>query len=181
MIKLFLATDLSEAFKDLGDKLFPNVYGLIIQLVCTFVMVLIIAKFLVKPAKKFIKQRHDYIENNLNEATSKNQDAEQALNEANKFLNDSKKISKEMIDTARIEALNEKDKVVLETTKEIKYRQEKAQLDIQNERKKMKEDLQNEIVDVAILAAEKVVDRKITSQDTKKIIDDFLKDDIDNG
>ena len=43
-----------DDLKTIGDKLFPDLPTMIIQLIATFILVLILAKFLVKPAKNFI-------------------------------------------------------------------------------------------------------------------------------
>ena len=46
-----------DDLKKIGDKLFPDLPTMIIQLIATFILVLILAKFLVKPAKNFIAKR----------------------------------------------------------------------------------------------------------------------------
>ena len=55
-----------DDLKTIGDKLFPDLPTMIIQLIATFILVLILAKFLVKPAKNFIAKRKEYIEQNNN-------------------------------------------------------------------------------------------------------------------
>ena len=42
----------------------------------------------------------------------------------------------------------------------------------------MKDELSKEVVDVALLAASKIVNREINAADNEKIVQDFLKDDI---
>ena len=51
-----------DDLKTIGDKLFPDLPTMIIQLIATFILVLILAKFLVKPAKNFIAKRKEYRE-----------------------------------------------------------------------------------------------------------------------
>ena len=58
----------------------------------------------------------------------------------------------------------------------VKWAEEKARKDIENERIQMKEELSREVIDVALLAASKVVEREVSEKDNKKIIDDFIKD-----
>ena len=54
---------------------------------------------------------------------------------------------------------------------------EKAKNDIDIERKKMKEEFTNEVIDVALSAASKVVEREINESDNKKLIESFIKED----
>ena len=81
-----------------------------------------------------------------------------------------------MIETAKVTALNEKDKIIEDTKKEIELMKEKARLDIINERKQMKEELTNELIDIALLAASKVVGREVNDNDNVKIINSFIED-----
>ena len=77
---LFMSAEESDPFADLkaiADKIIPDdPWAIIIQLVSTFILVFILAKFLVKPARKFIAARQEYIQTNLEEASSKNQEAD---------------------------------------------------------------------------------------------------------
>ena len=53
---------------------------------------------------------------------------------------------------------------------------EKARKDIENERIQMKEELSKEVIDVALLAASKVVEREVSKEDNEKLIDNFIKE-----
>ena len=167
-----------DDLKAIGDKLFPDLTTMIVQLVATFILVLILAKFLVKPAKNFIAKRKEYIESNLKDAESKQKIADEKLKQAEIAIKDSKKTSKEIIENAKVVALNEKDKILYETSLEVKTKKEKAFQEITQERKKMQEDLSNEMIEVAMLAASKIVNREISKEDNEKLVESFLKDDI---
>ncbi len=177
MIRWFNLSGLDD-LKTIGDKLFPDLPTMIIQLVATLILVLILAKFLVKPAKNFIEKRRNYIESNLKEAQEKQKLADEKLLLAEKAIKDSKMTSKELIENAKITALNEKDRILFETNQEVKNQKAKAMQDIAYERKQMKDELSKEVVDVALLAASKIVNREINAADNEKIVQDFLKDDI---
>lgn len=175
---LFLAEDDTFSdLKDIANKIIPNdPWAFVIQLSATLILVLILAKFLVKPVRKFLQDRHDYIQNNLDEASLKNNEADNKLQIANEQLKNAKKESKEMVENAKVAALNEKDKILNETQQEVKMLKDKAQQDLENERIKMQEKISSEIVDVALLAANKVIEREVTSEDNKKIIESFIED-----
>ena len=178
MLKLILFSGLDD-LKTIGDKIFPNWQDLVIQLLATLIVVLIVSKFLYKPAQKFIKKRKDFIANNLNEAQEKNQKAETNYLEAESFLKQARKTSKEIIDEAKITALNEKDKIIKETQEEIKNQRLKAKQDLELEKIKVKKELEDDVIETAILAASQVVSRNINKDDNQKIIQDFLKENHD--
>ena len=176
---LFLAeeNDTFGDLKDIADKIIPDdPWAFVVQLTATLILVLILSKFLVKPVRNYIAQRQAYIQGNLDEAASKNQEADIKLADANKQLKEAKTTSKQMVENAKVTALNEKDRIVEETKAEVISMKEKARKDIENERIQMKEQLTSEVIDVALLAASKVVEREVSEEDNKKIIDEFIND-----
>ena len=174
---LFLADDTFGDLKDIADKIIPDdPWAFVVQLTATFLLVLILAKFLVKPVRNYIAARQAYIQGNLDEAANKNKEADEKLLDANTQLKEARVTSKQMVENAKVTALNEKDRIVEETKVEVASMKEKARKDIENERIQMKEQLSKEVIDVALLAATKVVEREVSEKDNKKIIDDFIKD-----
>ena len=176
---LFLAeeNDTFGDLKDIADKIIPDdPWAFVVQLTATFLLVLILAKFLVKPVRNYIAARQAYIQGNLDEAANKNKEADEKLLDANTQLKEARVTSKQMVENAKVTALNEKDRIVEETKVEVASMKEKARKDIENERIQMKEQLSKEVIDVALLAASKVVEREVSEKDNKKIIDDFIKD-----
>lgn len=174
----FTSTSGDDPFADLkeiGSKIIPNdIWSFVVQLLATFILVLILAKFLVKPAKNFINARKAFIENNINEAVNKNKEADENLLKAENRLRKSREESKEIINNAKETAINEQKRIMDETKSEVSAMRDKAYQDIESERLKMKEDLSNEVVDVALLAASKVIDRNVSNQDNRKIVQDFI-------
>ena len=167
--------DSFQDLKDIASKIIPNdPWAFVVQLVATFFLVIILAFFLVKPVRNYVAKRQAIIQNDLDEAASKNEIASKDVIEAETRLKEAKKASKEMIETAKVTALNEKDRIILETNNEVALIKEKARTDIENERKKMKEELTSEVIDVALSAASKVVEREINDQDNQKIIESFI-------
>ncbi len=151
---------------------------MIIQLVATFILVLILAKFLVKPAKNFIAKRKEYIESSLNDAQVKQKMANEKFLEAKQSIQDAKITGKEIVNQAKQEALEEKSKILQETKLEIQSQKSKALAEIALERKQMQEDLSQEVVDIAMVAASKIVNRELNQSDNDKMIEEFLKEDF---
>lgn len=172
----FLASDTFDDLKEIATKIIPDdPWAFVVQIVATLFLVLILAKFLVKPVKNYISARQEYIQNNLDEANNKNTIANEKLMEADQKLKDAKIVSKEMIENAKVTALNEKDKIIEDTKKEVSLMKEKAHQDIVNERKQMEEELTSNVIDVALLAAGKVIGREVNEQDNLEIINSFIE------
>lgn len=181
IFNFFYSESESSGFEDLQEiakKIIPDdIWAFVVQLTATFLLVLILAKFLVKPVRKFVEARQAYIQKDLDEAKEKNAQADINLSESNDKLKEAKKVSKEMVETAKVTALNEKDRIIEETKEEVRLMKDKAKLDIESERKKMKEEFTSEVIDVALSAASKVVEREINKEDNSKIIESFINED----
>ncbi len=179
-LNIILLAEENDAFSDLkeiANKIIPDdPWAFVVQLLATAILVFILAKFLVKPVRNYLKSRQDYIQGNIDEANNKNTEADNKLSMANKQLKDAKTTSKEMIENAKVVALNEKDKILNETQQEVTLMKDKALKDIENEKIKMQEQISNEIIDVALLAANKVIGREVNKDDNTKIIEDFIED-----
>ena len=61
---------------------------------------------------------------------------------------------------------------------EIQSQKSKALAEIALERKQMQEDLSQEVVDIAMVAASKIVNRELNQSDNDKMIEEFLKEDF---
>ena len=108
-------------------------------------------------------------------------DVKEALNHKYSDMADEMiKEGKDIIDAAKQTAMNEKKRIMDETKQEVASMKDKAYKDIESERLKMKEDISSEVIDVALLAASKVVDRNINDEDNHKIVSDFVNGKGDN-
>ena len=70
----------------------------------------------------------------------------------------------------------EAEKIIESANKTAKDRIDQANLEIESAKRESLEDIRKEIIDVAMLAAEKVVEREIDAKDNKKFLDNFVKD-----
>jgi F-type H+-transporting ATPase subunit b len=153
-------------------------YGLIFWMSLTFLTVLfILAKFAWKPIMKAIKDREKSIEDAL--ASAENAKAEmnnlkaenekilqQARNERDQLLKDAREIREKMIAEAKEKAKSEGDKML-----------QIARESIQNEKMAAITDLKNQVAQLSIDIAEKILARELSSENKQKeLIGDLLKE-----
>ena len=169
---------ISDAISDLevGERIFPSIQDVLTQLLATLVVVFLLAKFLWKPAKKYIDARKDYIKNNLEAAESKNSEAGKLLEAAQLRIDSSEEEAAEIVKNAKKEAQLEADKIIESANKTAKDRIEQANIEIESAKRESLADIRKEIIDVAMLAATKVVEREINEKDNEKFIREFVKD-----
>lgn len=153
-------------------------YGLIFWMSLTFLTVLfILAKFAWKPIMKAIKERETNIENALKSAENakaemNNLKAEnerilaEARNERDKMMKDAREIREQMIAEAKNKAKSEGDKLLA-----------MARESIQNEKMAAITDLKNQVAQLSIDIAEKILARELSDENKQKeLIGNLLKE-----
>ncbi len=175
MNRIFLA-DFKELLGDIGAKIFPSLPALITQLLATFVMFFIVFKFFWKPIKEFIDKRKDFLEKELKEATNLKEEAEANHALADKRIKEMKIEARKIKEEAENQALELRKEILLKAEEEAQAKKDKALRDIEKQKLEAKEDIHREIVGVALLAAQKIVEREIDEKDNTRLVEDFIKD-----
>ena len=95
------------------------------------------------------------------------------------FLNKSKTerdCTKEIIKQATLRAEQKETEIIANAKEEASQLKEKASKDVEQERQKVMNEIKNEISNIAVLAASKVIEKDIDSNKHKELIDNFIKE-----
>lgn len=158
------------------DKLIPNFWAFIINLAAFIVMCLIVLFFAYKPVKKILKQRHDYVQGNIKNSEDNLKISENKILKAEATIKESKKEAEDIINAAKVAANRVSDEIINNAKEDAKKEVLKAKEEINYEVEKSKDDIHKEIVDVSLLASEKILEREINKEDNEKIINDFINE-----
>ncbi len=160
--------------EDFINKVFPNIWSFLAQLIAFIIMSIIVIKFAYKPVSEYLKKRKDFIEKNLSSAQEKNDEANLNKIEAEKQLLNSKKEAILIIEKAQIEAENEKQKILEECKDELDKKRLLAEQDLLLQKEKMVKEAYNEVVDLALDASQTILTREVSKEDNEKLLDDFI-------
>ena len=155
-----------------------------INLLWTFVNLIIFYVFirlvLFKPIKKAMDKRQEIIDENLDDAKKANEDAQQIKSDYESKMSDYAGEGKELISKARQDARSEYEKIITRANNEadkIKSDARKAsEIDAENTRRAVKEDIAN----LAIEAAQKVVEREVNPELDSTFYDKFINESSDD-
>ena len=167
--------------QDFIDKIFPNGYwDFLIQLIA-FILLLIIVFFLgYKPIRKMLKKRQDAVDAMIEETRQNQIIAEKAAKASDQTIQEGKEEAERILNQARQQAEFEREKVLRETAREVEARKKKADEDILAAQEASKEEVRRQIVDVAMLASETLLQREVNTEDNKRLVEDFV-DDLNGG
>jgi F-type H+-transporting ATPase subunit b len=159
------------------DLVTPGI-GLIFWTGLIFIcLLLMLGKFAWKPINNMISERNKSIDDALKMAEKAREEMKQlqvgnekimaeARIEREKMLKEAKELKDQIVAEAKNEAMKEVEKVKKAATMEISA-QKAAAL----------EEMKNQVLDLSVIVAEKVLRRELhTKADNEKLVDDLLKD-----
>lgn len=152
----------------------PNLWLTLTQVIVVLATAAVVIFLAYKPLKKKLKQRQDYIENNIKDSEDKKAQAEKKLLEADDAVTEAQKKAGDIIQeaqkTAELKAQSEQKALALS----IENQKEQAHKDIEAERARMISEAHNQIVSTAIDASKQILGREVNEDDNKKMVDDFI-------
>ena len=146
-----------------------------LQLCSTLILFVVVRAFLWKPITNILEQRRELAMKEISDAKQKNDEATKLLDESRKEVEKAKKRAKEIVDNAVITAKLEKSEIIEDAKNEAKKRLDNVNHEIGLELERQKNTLRQEIVDVAFLAAEKIVKREINKEEHIKVVEETLE------
>ena len=171
-------TSCGDPFKpeDFTSRIFFNVWDFLAVFLAFVVLITVAFFFAYKPIKKFIKNRGDYVEGKINEANVREEKSRNLIIEGEQIVKESKKEATAIIEKANIDANKQKDEIIAKAKSDANREKEKAREEIALEIENKKKEIHDEIVDVALTASEEILNREISKEDNKRLVDEFVDD-----
>jgi F-type H+-transporting ATPase subunit b len=151
-----------------------NLYNVLFTAINLLILFIFLKKFLFGPVTSIMEKRTAAIKSSIDEAESRNNEAEQLRKEYLDAISDAEVKAASIIMQAKQRALEEHDKQIRETKEEIAKMIEDANKAIELERKKSLENIQSEVAGIAMALAAKVLQKNVDESANKKLIDDFF-------
>lgn len=155
---------------DVATQLFPNPLSIITQLAATFIIFMVAKKYLFKEARKFLDARSSKMQENLTMAENKQKEAQLVLDEAKSDLAKLQSETKHLKQEAKDEALAYREKLINEAKDEAETMIKKARQKIETEKAEALKDIEKHIVDVAISASGKILEKDYSEIDEKSAL-----------
>jgi F-type H+-transporting ATPase subunit b len=123
---------------------------------------------------KIIKERQDEIDGMYSEANQAKASAEALQSEYEAKLSDAQATSERIVKEAVTRGQAREEEIIRQANAEASAIMDKAAADIAMEKKKAINDAKDEISDLAMAIAGKVVGRQLNSDDQSKLVDEFI-------
>ncbi len=159
---------------DIIHKIVPNFWAFLMQLLAFLVLVFIVIKFAYKPVNNYLVKRQEFVANELKDAKNKKQEATANLELSKQELNKIRSQANDIIEKAKQDAIHTKDEIIDAANQEVARKQKQLEEEMALEKLQAKEEIRNDIIDVALLASSSVLKRDINDADHQKLVDDFI-------
>ncbi|MDX2191723.1 MAG: F0F1 ATP synthase subunit B [Gemmatimonadales bacterium] len=175
MVMLALLTAAAEGAEGGGKGPFAVNPGLTIWTWVVFIaLFLLLRKFVWPQILKATEEREQTITRQLAEAKTMHAEAQAALAEQRKLLDEARGASQKLLADARTMAEKERALAVEKTKAEQDEMIARARREIQGERERAVAELRREAVELSLAAASKVVGQRLEAEQDRKIVADYL-------
>ncbi|MBE6941696.1 MAG: F0F1 ATP synthase subunit B [Ruminococcaceae bacterium] len=157
-----------------GEFLNINFFTALFTLVNTITLFLVLKKFLFKPVMKMITDRQKEIDDMYTDADTAKENALAMEAEYKQKLSQAAVTGERMVKEAVERGQRREEEILRQANEEASAIMEKASADIALEKKKALNDAKDEISDIAMAIAEKVVGREVNSADHSDLVDSFI-------
>ena len=146
-----------------------------LYLVNLIILFFIVKHFLYKPVTKFLNERKARVEKQYEEADEKMAEVEALKSEYEGLVADAKAEASDIVAKANEHAADVYNEMIEKGKKDVEDIKIHAQHELDLQRRDAYNKLRSEVLDMSIQLAGKVLEREVTAEDNKKVIDDFFE------
>lgn len=140
----------------------------------TLILFLVLRHFLFDKVNAVLDSRKNEVANTYKEADSALANAKQLESEYTEKLSAAKEESAEIVKNATKKAQSRSDEIIADAKNEAKGIVDKANADIEKEKKRAVNQIKDEISDMALSIASRVVSKEIDGKTHEKLIESFI-------
>lgn len=160
---------------DIAGQLFPDLMTMIVQLGATGILFIGFKKLLWKPISEYLAKRAEHADNLLKEAHVANSVARSNQLQSEVMMTQAAKEAKQIIENGKVEGVRIKEQLIETGKYAADAKLDSAKREIEHQRRQLMSNIEGEIVDVALLAASKLLEGKIDETEDRRQIQSMVK------
>lgn len=146
-----------------------------ITLIAVFFLFILMSFLLFEPVRNLLKKRQEYIEEQLANAASTQEEADSLKEEYEKAIAVADDEAQEILVKARKKAKEKETEIISEANEEATRIKNRALKDVELEKAKLKDEMKKEMVEVATAMAGRFVEESLDDKTQTKLIDETLE------
>ena len=130
---------------------------------------------LYKPITKFLQNRTNEIQKQVDEAAQKYSDAEQLKAKYDEMMENAQDLATELINKSKAVADEQAKQIVVEAEENAAEIRQRTDKHIESQKQQAVLEMRQEVTRMAIQIAEKVLKREVSYEDNKNVINEFFE------
>ncbi len=152
-----------------------DVWTMIFTWVNMFILYKVVKKLLLKPVMNVLNQRENEVKKIYDDANEANEKAASLEKEYSEKMAQARDEAGEIIKQATLSAQKREKDIIDSANQQAAAITKRAETEIEQERKKAYRNIKDEISDISVAIAEKMVQREIKSEDHEALIKQFIE------
>ena len=149
-------------------------WNIVVTICNTLITFLIVKKFLFKPVRKMLAARAEEVQAMYHQAESDRAEAAAMKKDYTESIANAKAEATQITQTATRRATVRSEEILAEASRQATDMKRKAEQSIEQERKKAMNEIKDEIAGLSVMIASKIVEKDISEEDHKRMIEDFI-------
>lgn len=154
-----------------NESEFLNTGDILVTLVTFILLMLLLKKFAWGPLMGIMKQREDLIAEEIEAAEKSRIDSQKYLEEQRALLKEARTEAQSIVENAKKQAEASREDIIATARTEAQRLKESAVLEIETEKANALRAVREEVVSMSILAASKVLEKEISEEDNRALIE----------
>ncbi|CAC6821300.1 ATP synthase B chain [Staphylococcus aureus] len=152
-------------------------WGTVIVQVLTFIVLLaLLKKFAWGPLKDVMDKRERDINRDIDDAEQAKLNAQKLEEENKQKLKETQEEVQKILEDAKVQARQQQEQIIHEANVRANGMIETAQSEINSQKERVIADINNQVSELSVLIASKVLRKEISEQDQKALVDKYLKE-----
>ena len=149
-------------------------WSIVMIWITVIVLFLVLKKFFFEKVKNFMETRSNSIQDAFDSAEAVNRRADEKMQNYTKRIANVEAEGREIIRDAKIKADAQAREIIEDANKQATEILNKAEKNIEREKQKAMEEMRKEVAALAMLAAERIVEREIQNIGQDEIVDEVI-------
>ncbi|HDB7325292.1 TPA: F0F1 ATP synthase subunit B [Staphylococcus aureus] len=149
---------------------------MIVQVLTFIVLLALLKKFAWGPLKDVMDKRERDINRDIDDAEQAKLNAQKLEEENKQKLKETQEEVQKILEDAKVQARQQQEQIIHEANVRANGMIETAQSEINSQKERAIADINNQVSELSVLIASKVLRKEISEQDQKALVDKYLKE-----
>ena len=123
-----------------------------------------------------MKQREEFVANEIDSAEKSRQEAAKYLEEQRVLLKEARTEAQELIENAKKQADIQREDIIVSARSEAGRLKESAKLEIEQQKENAVAAIKEQVASLSVLIASKVIEKELSEKDQQKFINEYIQE-----